>query len=145
MTETLDQFPLLAELIPDDRRALVEFLTPRELDAGSTLFRTSEEAEELFFVAEGALAIRSDGQTLAELGPGEVLGALCLVRVGRRECDAVAVAPARLLSLSRESYLRLRADLPAIALQLEEAVVRTFSSLVRNVLGDARAPSGAIS
>jgi CRP-like cAMP-binding protein len=145
MTETLDQIPLLAELISDDRRALSEFLTSRELDAGSTLFRASEEAEELYFVVEGSLAIRSEGQTIAELGPGEVLGALSLVSVGRRECEAVAVEPTRLWSLSRESFLRLRGDLPGVALQLEEAILRTFSSLVRNILGDARAPSSPIS
>lgn len=145
MINKLDKIPLLAELIADDRRALIEFLSERELDAGNTLFRTNEEAEELYFVLEGSLAIRAEGQTLAELGPGEVLGALCLFSVGRRECDAVAVETTQLLILTRESYLRLRADLPVLALQLEEAIVRTFSSLVRSVLCDARAPSGAIS
>jgi CRP-like cAMP-binding protein len=145
MSEQLDRFPLLGELIADDRQALAEFLTAREIDAGSTLFRASEEAEELFFVTQGSLAIRSEGQTIADLGAGEVLGALCLVSVGLRACDAVATEPAHVLILSRESYLRLRTDQPALALQLGEAVLRSFASLVRNLLVDARAPSGAIS
>ena len=140
MTETaLDQFSLLSELVADDRRALGEFLTPREIDAGSSLFRASEEAEDLFLVTQGSLAIRLDGQPIAELGAGEVVGALCLVSVGRRECDAVAAEPTQVLCLSRESYLRLRADLPALALQLQEAVLRNFVSLVRNILGEKRA------
>jgi len=145
MNPPLDQFSLLAEIVPDDRRALGEFLVPREIDAGSVLFRTTEEAEELFFVTGGSLAIRSEGQTVAELGAGEALGALCLVSVGRRECDAVAIEPTSVLCLSRESYLRLRADLPALALQLEEAILRSFASLVRNILVDARVPSGSVS
>jgi CRP-like cAMP-binding protein len=145
MNEQLDQFSLLGELIPDDRRTLAEFLTERELDAGSTLFRASEEAEELFFVTEGSLSVRSEGQTIASLGGGEVLGALCLINVGLRMCDAVAVQPTQVLCLSRESYSRLRADQPALALQLEEAVLRSFASLVRNILVDARTPSGGIS
>ncbi len=145
MTEQLDQFSLLSELIADDRRVLAEFLTERELDAGSTLFRASEEAEELFFVSQGSLSIRSDGQSIANLGSGEALGALCLINVGLRMCDAVATEPTRVLSLSRESYSRLRADQPALALQLEEAVLRSFASLVRNILIDARAPSDGVS
>ena len=99
-------------------------------------------AEELFFVAEGSLSIRSDGQTVADLGAGEVLGALCLVSIGLHECDAVAVQPTRVLCLSRESYLRLRSDQPALALQLAEAVLRNFSSVVRNILVDTRAVTG---
>jgi len=49
------------------------------------------------------------------------------------------------LCLSRESYLRLRADLPALALQLQEAVLRSFVSLVRNILDDQRAPTASVS
>jgi len=141
MNEKLGRFPLLGELIDSERGVLAEFLTERELDAGSTLFRTNEEAEELYFVTRGSLAIKADGQTVGELGAGEVLGALCLVSVGLRECDAVAIETSQLLCLSRESYLRLRSDQPALALKLEEGIVRSFSSLVRNILVDARAPS----
>ncbi|MEX2206825.1 MAG: cyclic nucleotide-binding domain-containing protein [Myxococcota bacterium] len=140
MKGKLARFPLLAELIDSDRGTLAEFLTERELDSGSTLFRTHDEAEELYFVTSGALAIKSDGQVVSELGAGEVLGALCLVSVSLRECDAVAIETSQLLCLSRESYLRLRSDQPTLALQLEEAILRSFSSLVRNMLVDARAP-----
>jgi CRP-like cAMP-binding protein len=141
MIERLGRFPLLTEFIGDERRVLGEYLSAREIDAGSSLFRTSDEAEELFLVTRGSFAIRSDGQTVGELGTGEVLGALCLVSVGLRECDAVAVESSSLLCLSRESYLRLRSDRPDLALKLEEAIVRGFSSLVRSILVDARAPS----
>jgi CRP-like cAMP-binding protein len=145
VNELLGRFQLLTELIEADRRNLAEFLTERELDPGSTLFRASEEAEELYFVARGSLAIKSDGQMVGELGAGEVIGALCLVHAGLRECDAVALEATQLLCLSRESYLRLRSDYPALALKLEEAILRSFSSLVRNILVDARAPAAAAS
>ena len=143
MNEQLGRFQLLTELIEDDRKSLAEFLTERELDSGSTLFRTGEEAEELYLVARGSLAIKSEGQMVGELGAGEVIGALCLVHAGLRECDAVALEATQLLCLSRESYLRLRSDFPALALKLEEAILRSFSSLVRNFLVEARAPGAA--
>ena len=145
MSESLDRQPLLAEMTEGDRRVLSDYLTPREADAGSTLFRAEDEAEELFFVIDGAVSIRSEGQSIADLGAGEVLGTLCLVSVGLRMCDAVASEPTRLLSLSRESYARLRSDQPALALQLEEAILRSFASVVRSVLVDARASNAAIS
>lgn len=145
MTDSLDHFPLLSELVANDRRALGEFLEARELDAGSTLFRAQDEAEELYFVVDGGVSVRAGGETLSELGAGEVLGALCLVAVGRRECDVVAATATKLLCLSREGYLRMRADAPALALQLQEAVLRTFSSLVRGALSDGNTPQPVVS
>jgi CRP-like cAMP-binding protein len=128
----LDQFGLLAELTNDERKALGEYLEPRELDPSSTLFRTGEEADAAYFVTLGAVGIRAEGQAVSELGPGEVLGALCLVSVGSRECDAVAATRTETLCLSREAYLRMRDDSPALALRLQEAILRTFSQLVRS-------------
>jgi CRP-like cAMP-binding protein len=145
MSDPLEKFALLSELLPDDRKGLADFLEPRELDPGSTLFRAGEEAEELYFLVDGALSVRSAGDLVGELGAGEVLGALCLVSVGRRECDAVAATASSLLCLSREGYLRMRGDAPNLALKLQEAVLRTFSSLVRSTLSDANAAAAVVS
>jgi CRP-like cAMP-binding protein len=145
MTAALDPFSLLSELSSEERSALEGFLEPRELDAGSTLFRSGEEADALYFVLDGAVSIKSDGQGLCEFGGGEVLGALSLVSVGRRECDVVGASATRLLSLTREGYLRLREDLPALALRLQEAILRSFSSLVRGVVDDSRERPASVS
>ncbi len=145
MTDPLEKCALLAELLPDDRKALAEFLEPRELDSGSTLFRSNDEAEELYFVVDGVLNVRAGGEAVGELGTGEVLGALCLVSVGRRECDAIAATATRLLCLSREGYLRMRGDAPALALKLQEAVLRSFSALVRSALSDGGAQAASLS
>ena len=139
MTQGLDGFPLLSELTADERSALEGCLEPRELGGGSVLYRTGEEADALYFVIEGLVSIRADGQSLADLGPGEVLGALSTVSIGKRECTVVGATSVRLLTLSREAYLRLRDDLPALALRLQEAILRSFSNLVRGVLEDSRA------
>ncbi|HTO70801.1 MAG TPA: cyclic nucleotide-binding domain-containing protein [Myxococcota bacterium] len=145
MTPVLDGFPLLSELSAEERVALESCLEARELDAGSTLFRAGEEADALYLVVEGAVTVRADGQGIAELGAGEVLGALCLVSVGRRECDVVGATATKLLSLTREGYVRLRDDLPALALRLQEAILRSFSNLVRGVVEDSRSAPPAVS
>lgn len=139
MTQTLDGFPLLSELSTEERRSLEYLLEERQLDAHSVLYRTGEEADALYFVMEGALVVKDGGHSLAELGPGEVLGALSLVSIGKRECEVVGATTTRLLSLTREGYQRLREDLPALSLRLQEAILRSFSSLVRGVLEDSRA------
>ena len=139
MTQGLDGFPLLSELTAAERSALEGCLELRELDSGSVLYRTGEEADALYFVVEGLVSIRAEGQSLTELGPGEVLGPLSIVAIGKRECEVVGATAVRLLTLSREAYLRLRDDLPPLALRLQEAILRSFSALVRGVLEDSRA------
>jgi CRP-like cAMP-binding protein len=145
MSSLLEGFPLLSEISADDRATLEGYLETRELDAGSVLFHSGEEADALYFAVEGALTIRADGQNVAELAAGEVLGALSLVSIGRRECEAVAATPIRVMSLTREHYLRLRDELPGLALRLQEAVLRSFATLVRGIVGDSRSAPGAIS
>jgi len=145
MTAVLDGFPLLSELTAEERKTLEACLEPRQLDAGSVLFHSGEETDALYFVVDGAIAIRADGQSVSEIGAGEVLGALSLVCVGRRECEASGATSTKLLSLTREAYVRMREDLPALALRLQEAILRSFSLLVRGVVSDSRAPSSGVS
>jgi CRP-like cAMP-binding protein len=145
MSSPLSGFPLLSELSDENHAALEGYLEPREFDAGSILFHGGEEADALYFALEGTVTIRTDGQTVAELGPGEVFGALSLVSIGKRECDALCATPTRVMSLTRERYLRLREDAPGLALRLQEAVLRSFASLVRGVVGESRAAPPAVS
>jgi CRP-like cAMP-binding protein len=145
MSSPLAGFPMLSELSDENRSALEGYLESREYDPGSILFHSGEEADALYFALEGAVTIRAEGQPVAELGPGEVLGALSLVSIGRRECDAVCAAPTRVMSLTRERYLRLREDVPGLALALQEAVLRSFASLVRGIVGDSRTTPSALS
>jgi CRP-like cAMP-binding protein len=145
MTAALDGFPLLSELSTEERSALEACLDARELDAGSTLYRAGEEADALFFVVDGAVSVRAEGHSLCELGAGEVLGALSLVSVGVRECEIVGATATKLLSLTREGYVRLREDLPALALRLQEAILRSFAVLVRGVVEDSRAQPSPVS
>ena len=140
VTHPLDGFPLLSELTADERRALEGYLEPRELDGGSTLYRAGEEADALYFVARGSgHDPRRRPQPGRARSRARCSGALSIVSIGKRECRSSARRRSRLLSLSREAYLRLRDELPPLALRLQEAILRSFSALVRGVLEDSRA------
>ena len=55
------------------------------------------------------------------------------------------IGETKLLTLTREGYLRLRADAPTVALALQEGVLRIFSGFLRCTVADRRdpAPEGA--
>ncbi len=115
---------------------LVEFLEPRTYEDGFLLFQQNQEASELLFVCDGQVALCKGGEEIACLGAGDSLGGVSLVVIGRRACEAVANGRVEVLALTRESYLRLRADYPGIALDLQEGILRQISSAAREIVDD---------
>lgn len=134
MSSALDGVDLIQEWAQADRATLLEFLEPRELDEGRALFRAGEESADLYFVIDGALRLEVSQREMGALGAGEVLGSMSLVGMGDHVCAALATRPSRVLVLSRESYLRLRSDHPAIALQLQEAIVARIAADLRRAI-----------
>jgi CRP-like cAMP-binding protein len=102
------------------------------------VFAAGEEAAELFLVEAGRVRIEAGGRAFGSLGAGEALGALSLVAIGARQCDAIAEGEVALLALSREAYLRLRGEAPSVALAVQESILRRFAGSVRAVLDTAR-------
>ena len=133
----LEQARVLRDLGHEELIALGESLELRRLSDGETVFRTGDEATELLLVAEGALRLERAGTPLGSLASGEMLGGASLVAIGHRECDAIAEGEARLLALSRESYLRMRGDFPTVALALQEGVLRELAQVLRGALEQA--------
>ena len=131
MKDLLAKVELLKDLGEDARDQLAEHFEERRLDEGRALFRAYDEAEELYLLAEGQLRLELSGEPLGTLGPGDVMGAASLVLIGRRECAAIAQTPLRVLTLTRESYLRLRLEAPQVALVLQEGILRDLANVVR--------------
>lgn len=137
MSAALDAIEIVQHWAESDRATLLEFLEARSVEEGRALFRAGEESSELYFLIEGALRLEVAQRETGALGAGEVLGSMSLVGMGDHVCAALATRPSRVLVLSRESYLRLRSDHPAIALQLQEAIVARIATDLRRALATA--------
>jgi len=131
----LKRFPLLAELGEDDREALLDVLEERRVSGGVPLFREGSESEGLVLLVEGEVQLGSRrGGEPCLLGPGSALGALSLLRVGRREVTAVAETPCRYLLFPRTSYRRLVDDAPRTACRLAEAIASELAAAIQESL-----------
>ena len=56
----------------------------RNLDAGETLVEQGAPGDELYLVLDGVLAVEIDGEEVAEIGPGAVVGEKALLEGGAR-------------------------------------------------------------
>jgi hypothetical protein len=86
----------------------------RNVEAGETLVEQGEESDDLYLLLDGVLAVEIDGDEVAEIGPGAVLGEKAVLEGGRRTATLrartncrVAVVPAEMID--RGSLERLAA------------------------------------
>ncbi len=86
----------------------------KRLPAGTLLTQQGEPGDELYLVLDGVLEVQVDGERVAEIGPGAVLGERGVLEGGRRTATVraltdcrIAVAPAA--RIDRDALVRLAA------------------------------------
>lgn len=67
----------------------------RTVKEGATLVEQGQEGNELFLLLDGVLSVEVEGQLIAEVGPGALLGERALLEGGRRTSTLRAVTPCR--------------------------------------------------
>ncbi|MGR3571433.1 cation:proton antiporter [Brevirhabdus sp.] len=105
-TALVRQFPLFSEF--DDRalKRLGRALEPRYVNAGDVVIRKDSATKSVFFIASGAVELRSAGQTW-RLGRGEMFGQMAVLMRKSPRAEANAIAPTTLLVLDEERFRRL--------------------------------------
>ncbi|TMK80107.1 MAG: cyclic nucleotide-binding domain-containing protein [Actinobacteria bacterium] len=72
---------------------------PKQLKVDDTLVEQGDPGDELYLLLDGVLAAEVDGETVAEIGPGAVLGERAIVEGGKRTATLRAVTPAKVVSV----------------------------------------------
>jgi len=73
---------------------------PRTLEVDDELVEQGEQSDELYLLLDGVLAAEVDGETVAEIGPGAVLGERAVLEGGVRTATLRAVTPVKVVSIS---------------------------------------------
>jgi hypothetical protein len=75
----------------------------RRIKEGDFLTRQGEESDELYLLLDGLLRVDVDGETLAEIGPGAILGERAILESGRRTASLTALTRCRVAVADRGS------------------------------------------
>jgi hypothetical protein len=73
--------------------------TLRKLKAGALLTEQGQEGNEVFLLLDGVLAVEVDGNPIAELGPGAILGERAVLEGGKRTSTLRAVSKCRVAAV----------------------------------------------
>jgi hypothetical protein len=88
----------LSRLVMADSKSLDR----RSLQEGETLVEQDEPGQELFLVLDGMLDVEVDGEVVAEVGPGAILGVRASIEGGARTATLRAATRCRVVVLPRD-------------------------------------------
>jgi hypothetical protein len=84
--------------------------TVRTVKKGTTLVEQGESGTDLFLVLDGVLGVEIDGEAVAELGPGAILGERAVLEGGTRTASLVASTACRVAVARAEQVDRARLE-----------------------------------
>ena len=87
-------------------RRLSRALVTRYVTGGTPIIRKDSPAKSVFFIASGAVELKTAGQTW-RLGRGEMFGQMAILMHTRRRTEVRSIAPTTLLVLDENRFLRL--------------------------------------
>ncbi len=67
----------------------------RKLKAGAALTQQGEEADAIYLLLDGVIQVLVDGEEIANLGPGALIGERAVLEGGRRTATLIAVSPCK--------------------------------------------------
>jgi CRP/FNR family transcriptional regulator, cyclic AMP receptor protein len=92
--------------------------------AGTVLATSGRLGREAFLITEGEVEVRQDGQVIATLGAGELVGELSLVLGEVRNADAVATTDVEVIAFDPRSFVAAMDRSPALRAHVHETVER---------------------
>lgn len=90
--------------------------------AGETIFAKGDPGTRMFVITAGTVVIEDDGQEIATLGPGELIGELALIDASPRSASAIARTDCTLAPIDRSRFLFLVQQTPYFAVQVMQTM-----------------------
>ncbi|MFZ4508766.1 MAG: Crp/Fnr family transcriptional regulator [Fimbriimonas sp.] len=127
IAKELNHTYLFRGLSPAVISTIAALASVKSFQGGDTLMRQFERSNDLFILLEGEARIRSfSGESIAEFGPGSVLGEMSLIDDLPRSATVVAVGKVRAAVLS--------APLLQSIMDMDSAVAATIHANLAKVL-----------
>jgi hypothetical protein len=125
----LTEIEFFSRLAPDALARVRAVTEDRAVATGTVICRRGDEGRAFHVVASGGLVVETAAASIGNagrvyLGPGEILGEMSILSGLPVSATVIAVQPTRLFRISRESFLELLQNEPALQLALSQLLIR---------------------
>jgi CRP/FNR family transcriptional regulator, cyclic AMP receptor protein len=133
-TELLAGCPLFKGIDAEGLAKLAELATPVDFPAGHLIARQGDIGTGFFVIVSGMVRVVRDGETVAQLGPGEFFGELSVLDRQPRNATVSAEVATSCLALASWDFDKVLLEQPALTL----AILRGVAARLREVTESAR-------
>jgi CRP-like cAMP-binding protein len=130
--QELRALPLFAETSRQELTLIGQLLTRLTLPAGKTLVREGARGNEFMIIVEGTAEVKQDGQLIATIGPGELVGEMALLNSsgsGTRNATVTALTQLVIFVGSPFEFRQMMYAAPSVADKVHQtAASRTLAA-----------------
>ena len=120
----LRSVPLFGDLDAHDLAQVARWVEEVDAQPGELLIEQGSMPYELFVIEDGTVDVVRDGESLATLGSGDVVGEIALVGHHRRMATVVARTPVRALTLHVDALQQITSEMPELGDELRALMER---------------------
>jgi cAMP-dependent protein kinase regulator len=106
----LTAIPLFSQLSPAEANRLAAFATETSVAEGQILMKQGDYSTELIAIEEGTADVIQNGNKIASLKEGDLIGEMGLLEREPRNADVIATSPMRVIKLTHWEVRRMSED-----------------------------------
>jgi CRP/FNR family transcriptional regulator, cyclic AMP receptor protein len=106
----LKAIPIFSDLSEEEANRLAAFATETSVADGQILMKEGDFSTELIAIEEGTADVIQNGQKVASLGEGALIGEMGLLERRPRNADVIATSPMRVIKLTHWEIRRMSED-----------------------------------
>lgn len=129
----LESVPMLRRLGNGALRSLAIAAETYSMQPGEVLFSVDEKADGAYIVQQGSVTLKPAHGDEIVAGPGTLLGESALLAEIKRPATATAREPARLMRISRATFLKVLDSYPDAAAHLRDLLASRSDQWAREM------------
>ena len=124
----LKRVPLFADVSEESLRKIAPFTKVDEFAEGRPLMQEGGYSNDFFVIEEGTAKVELDGEHVADVGPGDVVGEEGLLEKSQRSATVTATATVRVIKIEHWELSRMKKSMPEVVERLKELVEQRQSN-----------------
>ena len=118
----LRKLPVFSDLADEELRHVAALAAEVSVPAGKELVREGDYSYDVLAIEEGTASVERDGEHIADVGPGDVVGEMGVLERSQRNATVRATSPMLLVTLTGWDVRRLRKSAPSAVEHLRGVV-----------------------
>jgi len=118
----LKRIPLFEKFSEDELRQIAPFAEEATAEPGNVLVREGDYSYQFVAIENGTARVVRDGETVAELGPGDFFGEIGLLEKSLRTATVEATSQMDLVTLTGWDMARVEKAMPEAIEELHRAI-----------------------